>query len=66
MAYNVVSSIIYYKRDAFNVEIVTFPFLGGYVPRSFSFAVYISQLIREYALMFVTSAIESNLLLLSY
>ena len=34
------------KRDAFNFEIVNFPFLDGDVPRSPSYGVYISQLIR--------------------
>ena len=39
-----VSSIIYDKRDDF--DIVNFPFLDGDVPRSTSYGVYISQLIR--------------------
>ena len=30
----------------FNFDIVNFPFLDGYVPRSTSYGVYISQLIR--------------------
>ena len=38
-----VSSKIY---DNFNFEIVNFPFLDGDVPRSPSYGVYISQLIR--------------------
>ena len=42
----IVSSKIYDKRDNFNFEIVTFPFLDGDVPRSPSYGVYISQLIR--------------------
>ena len=42
----IVSSKIYDKRDDFNFEIVNFPFLDGYVPRSPSYGVYISQLIR--------------------
>ena len=41
----IVSSKIYYKWDDFNFEIVNFPFLNGYVPRSPSYGVYISQLI---------------------
>ena len=41
-----VSSKIYDKRDDFNFEIVNFPFLDGDVPRSPSYVVYISQLIR--------------------
>ena len=42
----IVSSKIYDKQDDFNFEIVNFPFLDGDVPRSPSFGVYISQLIR--------------------
>ena len=34
------------KRDDFDFGIVTFPFLDGDVPRSTSYDVYISQLIR--------------------
>ena len=41
-----VSSKIYDKRDDFNFEILNFPFLDGDVPRSPSYGVYISQLIR--------------------
>ena len=43
---DIVSSKIYDKRDDFNFEIVKFPFLDGDVPRSLSYGVYISQLIR--------------------
>ena len=42
----IVSSKICNKRDDFNFEIVNFPFLDGYVPRSPSNGVYISQRIR--------------------
>ena len=42
----IVSSKIYDKRDDFNFEIVNFQFLDGDVPRSPSYGVYISQLIR--------------------
>ena len=42
---DIVSSKIYGKRDDFKFEIVNFPFLGGDVPRSPSYSVYISQLI---------------------
>ena len=42
----IVSSKINDKRDDFNFEIVNFPFLDGDVPRSLSYGVYISQLIR--------------------
>ena len=34
------------KRDDFDFDIVNFPFLDGDVPRSASYEVYISQLIR--------------------
>ena len=45
---DVVSSKFYDKRDDFNFEIhvVYFPFRDGDVPRSPSYGVYISQLIR--------------------
>ena len=36
----------YDKRDDFDLDIVNFPFLDGDVPRSTSYGVYISQLIR--------------------
>ena len=42
----IVSSKISDKRDDFNFEIGNFPLLDGDVPRSPSYAVYISQLIR--------------------
>ena len=42
----IVSSKINDKRDDFNFEIVNFPFIDGDVPRSPSYGVYISQLIR--------------------
>ena len=42
----IVSSKIYDKWDDFNFEIVNFPFLDGDIPRSPSYGVYISQLIR--------------------
>ena len=43
---DIVSTKIYDKRDDFDFEIVSFPFLDGDVPRSTSYGVYISQLIR--------------------
>ena len=43
---DIVSTIIHDKRDDFDFEIVNFPFLDGDVPRSTSYGVYISQLIR--------------------
>ena len=43
---NIVSTNIYDKRDDFDFEIVIFLFLDGDVPRSTSYVVYISQLIR--------------------
>ena len=41
-----VSSKIYDKRDDFDFNIANFPFLDGDVPRTTSYGVYISQLIR--------------------
>ena len=41
-----VSSKIYDKRDGLDFDIVNLPFLDGDVPRSTSYGVYISQLIR--------------------
>ena len=41
-----VSSKIYETRDDFDFDIVNFPCLDGDVPRSTSYGVYISQLIR--------------------
>ena len=41
-----VTTKIYDKRDDFDFDIVNFPFLDGDVPRSASYGVYISQLIR--------------------
>ena len=43
---DIVSTKIYDIRDDFDFEIVNFPFLDGGFPRSTSYAVYISQLIR--------------------
>ena len=43
---DIVSTKIYDKRDDFDFEIVNVPFLDGEVPRSTSYGVYISQLIR--------------------
>ena len=43
---DIVSTKIYDKRDDFDFEIINFPFLDGDVPRSTSYGVYISQLIR--------------------
>ena len=42
----IISSKIYNKRDDFNFNIVNYPHLDGDVPRSTSYGVYISQLIR--------------------
>ena len=41
-----VKTKIYDKREAFDFDIVNFPFLDGGVLRSTSYGVYISQLIR--------------------
>ena len=46
MSNDIVSTKIYDKRDDFDFEIVNLPFLNGDVPRSTSYGVYISQLIR--------------------
>ena len=46
LSFYFVSSKIYDKRDDFDFDIVNFPFLDGDVPRSTSYGVYISQLIR--------------------
>ena len=43
---DIVSTKIYDKRDDFDFAIVNFPFLDGDVPRSTSYGVFISQLIR--------------------
>ena len=43
---DIVSSKVYDKLDDFNFQTVNFPFLNGDVPRSSSYDVYISQLIR--------------------
>ena len=59
---DIVSTKIYDKRDDFDFEIVNFPFLYGGVPRSTSYGVYISQLIR-FALhlaMLLTSTFTIN------
>ena len=42
----IVSSKLYDKQDDFNFEILNFPIFDGDVPRSPSYGVYISQLIR--------------------
>ena len=41
-----VKTKIFDKRDDFDFDIVDFPFLDGDVPRSTSYGVYISKLIR--------------------
>ena len=43
---DIVATKIYDKRDDFYFEIVIFPYLDGDVPRSTSYGVYNSQLIR--------------------
>ena len=61
---NIVSTKIYYKRDDFDFKIVNFPFLDGDVPRSTSYGVYISQLIRfARASSYVTDVNTRNKLL---
>ena len=46
ISYDIVSTKMYDKRDDFDFKIVNFPFLDDDVPRSTSYGVYISQLIR--------------------
>ena len=46
ISYSFVKTIIYDNRDDFDFDNVNFPFLDGDVPRSISYGVYISQLIR--------------------
>ena len=46
LSFYFVSSKIYNKRDDFDFDIVSFPFLDGDVPRSTSYGVYISQFIQ--------------------
>ena len=43
---DIVFTKLYDKRDDFDFEIVNFPLLDGDIPRSTSYGVYISQLIR--------------------
>ena len=43
---DIVSAKIYDKRDGFGFEIVGFPFLDGDVPRSTSYGVCVSRLVR--------------------
>ena len=43
---HIASTKIYDKRDDFDFDIVYFPFLNNDFPRSTSYGVYISQLIR--------------------
>ena len=60
----IVSTKIYDKRDDFDFEIVNFPFLDGDVPRSTSYGVYISQLIRfARTSSYVTDFNDRNILL---
>ena len=49
-----VQSKIYDKRDDFDFHIVNFPFLDGDVPRSTSYGVYSSQVIRFAGVMLMT------------
>ena len=63
---DIVSTKIYDKRDDFDFEIVTFPFLDGDVPRSTSYGVYISSLylssfgLLEHLAMLLTSTLAIN------
>ena len=58
----IVCTKIYDKRDDFDFGIVNFPFLDGDVPRSTSYGVCISQLIRllEHRAMMLTSTLAIN------
>ena len=61
---DIISTKIYDKRDDFEFKIVNFPFLDGDVPRSTSYAVYISQRIRfARASSYVTDFYTRNKLL---
>ena len=46
ISHGFISSKIDDKRDDFDYDTVNFPFLGGDVPRSTSYGVYISQLVQ--------------------
>ena len=62
---DIVSTKIYDNRDEFDFEIVNFPFLDGDVPRSTSYGVYISQLIRfARASSYITDSNTRNKLLI--
>ena len=56
----IVSSKMYDKRGDFNFEMVNYPYLDGEIPRSLSYGVYISQLLRGCVLMLMTSETETN------
>ena len=59
---DILSTKIYDIRDDFDFEMVNFPFLDGDVPRSTSYGVYISQLIRfaKHPAMLLTSTLAIN------
>ena len=59
---DIVYTKIYDKCDDFDFEIVNFSFLAGDNPRSTSFVVYISQLIRflEHLAILLTSTFTIN------
>ena len=59
---DIVSTKIYDKRDDFDFEGINFPFLDVDVPRSTSYGVYISQLIRfaRTLAMLLTSTLAIN------
>ena len=46
ISYGFIKIKTFEKRDAFDFDIVNFPFLDGDVPRSTTCGIYISQLIR--------------------
>ena len=60
---DIVSTIIYDKRENFNFDIVNFPFLDGDVPRRPSYGVYIYLnlfALSEHLRMLLTSIIVTN------
>ena len=61
----IVFSKIYDKRDDFNFEIVSFPFLDRDVPRFPSYGAYISQLIRFARVAFLCLRLQQRKLIVN-
>ena len=57
---DIVSTKNYDKRDDFYFEIVNFPFLDGYIPRSSSYGVYNSFALLEHLALLLTSTFAIN------